>query len=58
MTEKVRLLTLHWSATPKWRWIPNWDRTWRDHITGWRFRVIKWGWWALTVRRDRKETGR
>ena len=49
----IKLIHFMWGVGP-WRWAPDGSRTWRDHVTGYRFRVVKWGWWAWYIRRDRK----
>jgi hypothetical protein len=55
--EKPKRVYFAWSSSP-WRWLPNWDRVWRDHYTGIRYRVIKWGWWFWTVKRGKKAQAR
>lgn len=52
--EKIKKVYFAWSSHEKFRWVPNWDRVWRDNYSGIRFRVVKWGWWFWTVRRNRR----
>lgn len=52
MTEKVK--RIYWMWGTRWYWWPDWSRQWRDYLTGYRFRVIKWGPWVVSIRRDRR----